>query len=155
MALFYYSICLILFMFAIRILSRLLMCSILIGLLPHIYSSVHQTSVHSIPNVTFFSFPARLQFYPRDISDSAEVKFAGSMNTTGYDSLIIRVFRNNVLWKNLSVKLNYTGSTASFIVSPKIHAELSEFKFVLYVKNNSTIDSIASRDSLILSLIHI
>jgi len=125
------------------------MCSILIGLLPHIYSSVHQTSVHSIPNVTFSSFPARLQFYPRDISDSAEVKFAGSMNTTGYDSLIIRVFRNNVLWKNLSVKLNYIGSAASFVVSPKIHAELTEFKFVLYAKNNMTLDSVASRDSII------
>lgn len=107
------------------------------------------SSVKNIPNVSFSSFPARLQFYPRNDFDSAGVRFAGSVNTAGYDSLVVKIYKSNLLWKNVSVKLDYNGGSAPFNISPMIHSELSEYKFILYAKSNSLFDSIASRDSIV------
>jgi len=74
--------------------------------------------------------PQNLQLYARDNSDSAAVQFKGRIIQSGYDSLKITVQKDDADWKIFKAGLTYSGNGAEFDLSPKIHAELSEYKFV-------------------------
>ncbi|HMS64781.1 MAG TPA: sialate O-acetylesterase, partial [Ignavibacteria bacterium] len=101
--------------------------------------------------VVYSQLPRNLQFYARDNNDSANVTFAGKLNTIGFDSVYVEVYKNNLLWKRNSAKLNYNGDSAPFNLSQKIHSELSEYKFLLYVKEAANINSVLlkSADSIV------
>lgn len=103
----------------------------------------------TIPVVSFNQKPVNLQLYPRDNQDSGRVIFSGTVMTPGYDSLAVKIYKNNLLQREKSVKLNYSGSNAPFSMYVKIHAELSEYKFTLLVKRNSLSDSVTTIDSVI------
>jgi Carbohydrate esterase, sialic acid-specific acetylesterase len=109
--------------------------------------------------IVFSQSPRNLQFFARDIQDSADVTFDGSLFTAGFDSVYLEVYRNNILWKRKSSKLIYVSGSAPFELSQKVHAELSEYNFKLYLKdtagaNNVLIknaDSIICGDAYIIS----
>lgn len=87
--------------------------------------------------VTYSQLPRNLQFFARDNEDSANVVFSGNLYTAGFDSAYIEVYKNNVIWKRKSSKLNYNSGNAVFNLSAKIHAELSEYKYLLFIKDIS------------------
>lgn len=93
--------------------------------------------------------PRTLQFYARDSQDSANVLFSGSVLTTGFDSMYVETYRNNLLWKRKAVKLNYFVGIASFSIGQKIKAELSEYKFKLYIKTGVTNTLLKTADSVV------
>ncbi len=94
-------------------------------------------------------FPAPLQFFPRDDQDSAVVPIKGWVLVTGYDSAFVRVLKDNQPYKREAMALVYSGSSAPFSFAPKIHAELSEYSFELYVKNSFGTSLLARRDSIV------
>ncbi|HMQ69871.1 MAG TPA: sialate O-acetylesterase [Ignavibacteria bacterium] len=97
----------------------------------------------------FSEKPRNLQFFARDNYDSSEVKYSGILYLPGYDSVFVEVYRNNTLWKRNSHALNYEQGEASFYLNPKIHSELSEFKFKLYFKAGSSSALAAIADSVV------
>jgi hypothetical protein len=101
--------------------------------------------------VTYSQLPRNLQFFARDIQDSANVVFSGNLYTAGFDSAYIEVYKNNALWKRKSSRLNYISGNASFNLSEKIHAELSEYKFLLFIKDitGTNIVQLQNADSLV------
>jgi len=103
----------------------------------------------TIPVVTFNQKPVNLQLYPRDNQDSGRVIFSGTVMTPGYDSIKVISLRNNDTLRIYTSKLFYTGSSAPFNVSAKIHSELSEYKFVVILKSNSLYDVIYTADSIV------
>ncbi|MBK8550714.1 MAG: hypothetical protein IPL53_06495 [Ignavibacteria bacterium] len=116
----------------------------------------NQTDINEM--VVFTQSPRNLQFFARDFQDSAVVPFAGNVSSSGFDSIYLEVYRNNFLWNRKSLKLTYSSGNAPFSLSQKIHAELSEYYFKLYIKDNtgSTIliknaDSIVCGDVYIIS----
>jgi len=102
-----------------------------------------------VPAVQFDRLPAKLQLYPRDNQDSAVVQISGTINSTGYDSIYVIVYKNNLFINKIISKLNYSGNSARFVLLPKIHAELSEYSFAVFLNNNSSNNSIAFRDSIV------
>lgn len=118
-------------------------------------SDKNQTDINEL--VIFTQSPRNLQFFARDIQDSAIVPFAGNVYSV-FDSIYLEVYKNNFLWKREASKLNYSSGNAPFYLSQKIHAELSEYYFKLYIKDEtgSTIliknaDSIVCGDAYIIS----
>ncbi|MBL0105878.1 MAG: hypothetical protein IPP52_00905 [Ignavibacteria bacterium] len=99
--------------------------------------------------ITYYQLPRTLQFFARDNQDSASVTFSGKLYTSGYDSVFAEVYRNNVYHKRKSVKLNYSGGVSSFTFSQKIHSELSEYKFKLYLKSGGSNSHIYTADSVV------
>lgn len=99
--------------------------------------------------INYTECPRNLQFFARDNQDSAEVRFAGSLLTLGYDSMYLEVYRNNSLHKRKGIKLNYALGTVNFSISDKIHSELSEYKFKLYLKLGIISTLIKTADSLV------
>ncbi len=96
-------------------------------------------------DVVFTSLPAHLQLYPRDSQDSAVVAISGRVQTPGYQQIALEVYKNAELWKSFQQSLNYQGSAADFSFSPKIHAELSEYFFYVYLDDSL----IAQQDSIV------
>ncbi|MBX7043337.1 MAG: hypothetical protein K1X85_10595 [Ignavibacteria bacterium] len=99
--------------------------------------------------LSYYELPRNLQFYARDEDDSAFVRYSGLLSTSGYDSVYIEVYRNNVLWKRKSNKLNYTSGSAAFSIGQNIYCELAEYKFRLYIKAGSTSTLMNTADSLV------
>ena len=127
-----------------KIIARIVFCLVIIcdSIFPF-------KSANNIVSVIFTKIPAHMQLFPRNSQDSASVIFAGIVQTAGYDSMVIITYKNNIQWKRDASKLNYSSGNAPFSVKSKIHAELSEYKFYLFAKNNSAADSVIVRDSIV------
>lgn len=78
-------------------------------------------------------FPKNLQVFPRNGDDSALVVASGKVTPAGSDSAILKVYRNNILFRQSSRPLSFTADTALFSMSVKIHAELASYRFELWV----------------------
>ncbi|MDP4219828.1 MAG: T9SS type A sorting domain-containing protein [Bacteroidota bacterium] len=100
------------------------------------------------PDSTFTSIPAQLQLYPREKNDSAVVAIEGSIYKPGYDSVSVTGFRNGSLFYQRSQQLLYSDGKAPFTFLPSIHAELSEYHFVVHLLNTVQDTVIADRDSI-------
>ena len=96
-------------------------------------------------NVVFNEIPSNLQLFPRDSQDSSEVIISGHVNTLGYDTIFVEVYKNNQLSKLYKSFLQYQGSSAAFTLSSKIHAEKSEYSFRIYLDTGL----ITQRDSIL------
>ena len=99
--------------------------------------------------ISYTNLPRTLQFFARDTQDSALVSYTGTLSTTGYDSVFIEVYRNNLLWKRKSSKIYYSAGSAPFNIGQKIRCELAEYKFRFYLKAGSTSTLTHTADSLI------
>ena len=95
--------------------------------------------------VRFSAFPAPLQLFARDEQDSAIVPIEGILQSTGYDSVHLQVFRNTILWKTLHQQLVYSGGSASFRLLPTIAAGLFEYDFRVFIDQNLVME----RDSIV------
>jgi len=82
------------------------------------------------------------------MQDSCEVKISGIITESGYDSICVEVLRNQQLWKQYYAVLEYDSSAAKFSFRPKIHAELSEYSFLIKVDSHlfAQIDNVVCGD---------
>ena len=98
------------------------------------------------------AFPKPLQLYCRDAQDSAVVAITGTIITTGPESVTVTLYKNNMQTLHLVQRLQYSGGTASFSFLPKIHAELSMYKFELYIDTSlyTSADSVVCGDAFII-----
>lgn len=103
----------------------------------------------SAVSVTYYQIPKQLHFFARDEQDSAEVIFRGKINSNGYDSMYLDMFKNNVYVKRKVFKLIYSGGNAPFTLSHKIHAELSEYKFKLHILDGGVVTQLTVIDSIV------
>ncbi len=101
------------------------------------------------------SYPKTLQLYPRTIaSNAAAVVASGSLTTAGYDSLIFKVFRNNIIRSRQATKLNYAAGSAFFTYAYTMTADTANYKYQLFAKTgtteslvpNTTADSVVAGD---------
>ena len=102
-------------------------------------------STNRAQNVNFNSLPAHLQLFARDADDSAYVRIAGTVTDNGYDSVSVKIYRNNRSWKQLSQELDYSNNEAQFEFTPKIATGLYEYRFEILVDQNL----VAVRDSIV------
>ncbi|TAH38093.1 MAG: hypothetical protein EYC70_05580 [Planctomycetota bacterium] len=84
------------------------------------------------PDVTLTAFPKDLQLYPRDAAGHGTAQVAGSVDTPGYSSVELRVYREGVRWDLQSQPLSYAGGSAPFAFSVPVPAELAEYDFELH-----------------------
>lgn len=109
------------------------------------------------PSLSYYDIPQNMQLYARDGEDSSYVIFEGKVETEGYDSIYVEVYKNGTSYDRLSNGLCYRIGRALFKLYPKIHAELSEYKFLLYLKNSEgstlvkTVDSVVCGDVYIIA----
>jgi hypothetical protein len=103
--------------------------------------------------VIYDSIPRIYQFYPRDINDndSAIVTIKGTVdNTILYDSVIVEIDTNAILWRHKAEVLSYSNNNANFLFKPKIYADTIEFRFrILFREDLSTPDQNAVIDSVV------
>lgn len=99
------------------------------------------------PDSTFTSLPASLQLYPRQFHDSATVPINGTIYQQGFDTIYLDVFKNKMFSIHQAIALQYSEAKAPFFFNPQIHAELSEYRFVVHLKNVYRDTIIADRDS--------
>ncbi len=97
---------------------------------------------------TFTSLPVDLQLYPREQNDSASVPIEGTVYKQGYDSIYLDGFNNNLLYFHRAQALQYSENKAFFAFNPKIHAELSEYHFIVHLKNAAQDIIIADRNNI-------
>ncbi len=100
------------------------------------------------PDSTFSSIPNPFQLYPRGGDDSATVSIAGTMYRSGFDSMYVLQFKNDLLFRRISQLLVYDSGHAPFVFSPRIHAELSEYRFEVHLVSGAFDSTIAVRDSI-------
>ena len=100
------------------------------------------------PDSTFTHLPADLQLYPRNKDDSAIVKIAGAIYLPGYDSIIVEASKNGLPYYREGSFLNYADNHTSFSFYPKIHAELSEWSFIIHLKNKEQDTVISERKNI-------
>ncbi len=100
------------------------------------------------PDSTFTLLPANLQLYPRESNDSASVPIQGNIYYPGFDSIYIDVFKNNKPYNHQAQGLQYSDTKAPFSFYQRINAELSEFHFIVHLKNKTQDLIIANRDSI-------
>lgn len=101
------------------------------------------------PDSIFTAIPKHLQFYTREDDDSATVRISGKYFDAGYDSICLKYFKNNIFVGRTAKALLYVGGKAAFSFNPRIHAELSEYSFLLTVKSATVEKQIAFRDSVV------
>ncbi len=94
--------------------------------------------------IHFTHFPAHLQLYPRDSQDSAVVKVAGTVTSTGYENITLKLYQNSLLWKEKSQSLHYVNGKAEFSFTPKIVAGLYEYRFEVWLDTQK----VAEEDSI-------
>jgi len=98
---------------------------------------------------TFTSIPMNNQLYPRDKDNYANVKITGNFRNKKFESLKVKVFKNGSFLETISQKFDFVNGLAPFNINYKIHAELSNYKFIISAKN-STRDSVMKiRDNIV------
>lgn len=107
---------------------------------------VSNTPTAICQNSTFIEIPKNLQLYPRESDDSATVTISGVFNDLRFDSIYLSAYRNNVFLSRTAIAPRYN---VPFKFSPRIKAELFQYKFIVGVKNNTTDSIIAIRDSIV------
>ena len=116
-----------------------------------ILSLVFTTTIFS-QTVSYDSIPAFYQLYARNKTDndSAIVTVKGTVDDMiKYDSIIVEIDTNNVLWKKESQFLNYNEGTASFLMKPKIYADTVEFSFEIKFKSDTIVTSDTMIDKIV------
>jgi len=99
--------------------------------------------------ITFFERPRHLQLFTRDQTDSAAVLIRGKVTESGFDSILVTVFKNGTFWKTDKSKLSYVNNRADFELSNKIHAELTEYSFKVELIGNENREQVLAVDSVV------
>lgn len=112
-----------------------------------LYKFISKFVVDSL--IDFENFPEHLQFFARDADDSSEVLIDGVVKSTLYSSIAVNIFKNNLLIKRDSKPLTLGEGFTSFSFREKIHAELSEYSFLISLQSASDTIAIAFADSIV------
>ncbi len=100
-------------------------------LLPIVSSSKAQ------PTVTFTTVPENLQLFPRDLTtNKGTMTIAGIIESTSYDSIAIKLFRNSTFTSYHGKKLSSAGKgKEAFNISISFPAELAEYSIEIYFQS--------------------
>ena len=106
----------------------------------------HQAAFgYETSKVSFTAVPKDLQLYPRTPNSSAaiSVPVTGTVLEAGYDSVVVKTFRNGVVYgSEVVTPLTYTNGEASFATSTSILPELAQYDVRIFLRN-------ASQDTLV------
>ncbi|MCC6815638.1 MAG: hypothetical protein IT267_04445 [Saprospiraceae bacterium] len=108
-------------------------------------------------SVSYLSnIPSNHQFFPRDLNNEANIEINGQIDKLNYDSVSLKLFKNQILVSNSVQLLNYDSTNKAFIkLSVKIKAELSEYSVEVHLKNQNQDSVIASREHLLCGDVYI
>jgi|GEM_PF-2522332 len=112
------------------------------------YGIVH-ASPNPKPDSTFTALPAPEQLFARGADDSATVPITGTIYQEGFDSIYLLQFKNGTVLSRSTLFLTYINGTAAFAFLPRIHAELSEYRFEVHLVASGFDSLIALRDSIV------
>ncbi|MEI6090673.1 MAG: sialate O-acetylesterase [bacterium] len=90
-----------------------------------------------LPDKTFTAIPANYQLFPRDKDNYTNVKIAGNFKQTKFNKISVKVYKNNKITETISQNLDFVNGSAAFNFDCKIHAELSNYKFLISAVNSS------------------
>lgn len=96
---------------------------------------------YELPQVSFTACPEDLQLYPRNPENllAVNVPIAGTVLESGYDSIVVKTFRNGVAHgSELVTSLTYVGDEASFSLTPTILPELAQYSLRIFLRSGST-----------------
>src|SRR5665213_788127 len=100
------------------------------------------------PDSTFSQLPKPLPMYPRGEDDSVTVPITGAIYSLGFDSIFLLQFKNGIPISRVNQPLVYDNGRAPFAFAPRIHAELSEYRFEVHLVRGTLDSVIARRDSI-------
>lgn len=107
-------------------------------------------SINSVfAQVSYSELPKAKQLFPRNASDSAEVKLSGLVSQQGVQAAIFKLFRDGVLIDSCSSTLSYQNSVAPFNKNFKIKAEKAEYKIHFSLFDGSVENCVLAVDSLV------
>ncbi|MEO8663879.1 MAG: sialate O-acetylesterase [Ignavibacteria bacterium] len=99
--------------------------------------------------VTWNIKPVTMQLFARESDDSADVIFSGSVNSKGYDSIYVELYRDGIYLLRKSQSLFFNDTIADFYITHRIKAELNEYSTKTYLNSGSTTVLIDFADSLV------
>ncbi len=100
------------------------------------------------PDSTFSAIPNAFSLYPRGNDDSATVPIAGAIFQSGFDSIYLLQLKNDLPFSRVAQSLQYDSGHARFSFSPRIHAEMSEYRFEVHLVRGAQDTLLALRDSI-------
>ena len=101
------------------------------------------------PSVTFNQIPAPFQLYARNGLNNCQVPISGKINTFGYTSISLVVYRDNINYAYQKQNLTYLNNKASFSFSPIMQAGLNEYTFKIYALSGEDSVLVTSRNSIV------
>jgi hypothetical protein len=101
------------------------------------------------PDSTFNELPRNLQLYPRDAEGGSNIPIAGRIYQQGWDSIIVKIFRNGTLNGENVQALRYENSFASFAIAPRIKSELQNYDFEVRLIKPGQDSLIARREKIV------
>ncbi len=107
----------------------------------------------AIAQISFTKHPMPLQLYPRNSADSAVVAVAGVVTGSANDSLTVKAWKGDSLFYSVTQPLVFTGDSAKFEFLPKIHAELVEYSFKVFLDTQEilNVDSVVCGDAFLIT----
>ncbi len=99
-----------------------------------------QISLLTFGQINYTTVPLDLQLVARDkITNLGNVKIEGNVDqSSGYGSIKVEVYRNEMLLNTVDNELNYIDSKAPFAFKMTIQAELANYSFKIYGYNSSS-----------------
>ncbi len=81
--------------------------------------------------IVFNSVPRSLQLYPRDENNEAEIEIAGTVVVPNMNSVVISLYRDDILQEQEAIALTYNSDKASFSTTKTIQSELALYDIVI------------------------
>ncbi len=91
-----------------------------------------------IPRFIAKNFPSHMQFFARNNNGFAPIEINGSVDQIGYDSIILKKWKNDLFVERWSAPTHYIGSSATFGFVDSIYAERSQYTYTLSVVNKNS-----------------
>lgn len=117
-------------------------------------------SLLAIGQINYTAVPIDLQLVARDkVTNLGNVKIEGNVDqSSGYDSIKVEMYRNEVLLNSVDKELIYIDSKASFEFNVSIQAELANYSFKIFgykssgaiFELNKTISNVVAGDAYII-----
>lgn len=102
------------------------------------------------PDTSFSLIPKDYQFFPRDSNNEANVSVSGITIRSGFDSIALLLYREQILLSKTTQGLQFDSSgNARFLLSTKIKAELANYAIEVKLIQDSKDSLLARRDHLV------
>ncbi|RKX39217.1 MAG: hypothetical protein DRP64_14540, partial [Verrucomicrobia bacterium] len=99
-------------------------------------------SVASSATVGYTACPVNKQLYPRDLNNNlAAVPISGNVTGTGPSAILVRIWRDGMVYSETQQALVFSGNVAPFSLAPTIEAVLKNYTVdVVLVQGGETLD---------------